>query len=127
MMARLYSSLQLVAVGAACSLGGHGFGPKARKPPPFARAPPTPLVPLWPWLAHSMDVGEFLSPSTTCPLGCVETIMRGSPSHGETVLSATPGESLQALIPRLAKVRGAMHVHDHEAMVACERTCYMCT
>lgn len=55
----------------------------------------------------SVDIGEYLSPETTCPHGCVDGIMRGSASHGETVLVATPGETLQAIIPRLSKVRGA--------------------
>lgn len=54
-----------------------------------------------------MDWQELLSPVTTCPLGCVEAIMHGAPSHGETVLLAKPSETLQAIIPRLSKVRAA--------------------
>ncbi|GBG00293.1 thiol-disulfide oxidoreductase [Raphidocelis subcapitata] len=53
-----------------------------------------------------LDYNSLLSSETTCPHGCVDAIMRGIPSHGESVLSATPGETLQAIIPRLKKVTG---------------------
>jgi hypothetical protein len=52
-----------------------------------------------------MDYSELLSPVRTCPLGCVEAILHGSPSHGETLLVARPNEALQAVVPRLSKVR----------------------
>jgi hypothetical protein len=53
---------------------------------------------------NSTDIDDLLSPVVTCPHGCVEAIMKGSVAAGEVVQSATPGETLQAIIPRLSKV-----------------------
>ncbi|KAI8474569.1 MAG: hypothetical protein J3K34DRAFT_407422, partial [Monoraphidium minutum] len=49
---------------------------------------------------------DMAAAAAAAPLGTIDAIMKGRPSAGETVLQATPGESLQAIIPRLAKVTG---------------------
>jgi CBS domain-containing protein len=53
----------------------------------------------------STDINDLLSTETSCPHGCVDAIMRKN-TDTETVLVATPGETLQAIIPRLSKVTG---------------------
>jgi hypothetical protein len=76
-----------------------------RAPPPPSKRPPRPLSPrtLPP---RSMDVDHLLSTEATNAVGSVGAIMRGNPKEGQgEVMLATPGETLQAIIPRLSKVR----------------------